>query len=433
MHMITQELIAFIKAQLQEGKSREQIAGILTPHGWALEDINAAFAQVMPTMPAAPAAPTMPVMSPIMQDPEMVVVQPQIIQPQIAATPMGTSQTGSGPLYWFKNPNTAFTGIVMVISLIVSSLTFYYAQVAEPIVALFGAVSQNALLAGLAVTMLVFILLGGVIVQLVTKILGVSNRSFARAFVFTSVSLVLSSLLNLISLAGVSPAVALLPVFVAWGALFAFYYEVGIVKTVLAFIVNWFVVIMAGALVFFSASALGLGSVNNVFRNSANAELPKGVALQQVQAVQPVVQESLQVGQVLPPEGIVTPSAAGISIPDVAAPIANPDYFRVRDAFPAGFPLPADSEVIAAEVLSATNFEGIRYILDYTSTGTPASVRTAIRKSLEAGGYLVSVNETNPDYRVMTASKVTKNLARTFKVTIEKTATGTMVRTVFAQ
>jgi hypothetical protein len=113
--------------------------------------------------------------------------------------------------------------------------------------------------------------------------------------------------------------------------------------------------------------------------------------------------------------------------------VINPEFTHVKDSFPVGFPLPSDAEVITATVLSATNFEGIRYVLNYTSTHSLAYLRNGMKASLEKAGYTVSLNETNQDYRVITASKVVRNTARTFKIIIEKTVLGATVSVVFTQ
>lgn len=437
--MITQELIAFIKAQMQEGKSREQIAGMLTPHGWALEDINSAFAQVMPTMPAAPAAPTMPIVSPVTQEPEMVIAQPQIIQPQIVAT-QSVSSTGISPVEtanpsWadrLRSPSALMGTIMMVIIGAISSFALYTAQLANPISFVKG-IAPVTLLAGIVVLVATGLVVSGLIVQVIANIVGIDDRPIGRAYAFSGTALMVATVANVMSLLGASHMVALIPGLLLWPLLFGWYYRAGIGKTAAAFLMHVVAIAAIAMLAFFSVNALNPQLLNKVLGRSISPALPTEVALQQLQVPTVSVPELTPEVQVVPAE---TGTASGMiseNILESEKVLENPNISHVKDAFPVGYPLPDDQDIITAEVLSATTFEGVRYILDYATTGTPASARAAIRKSLETDGYLVSVNETNPDYRVMTASKVTKNLAKTIKVTIEKTATGTMVRTVFAQ
>ena len=435
--MITQELVLFIKQQLQEGKSKEQIAQLLVPHGWQLEDINSVFTQIMPSaQPVQPLAPVVEVREPVMATQQTVTAN-QMNQSSIA--PMTGSLLDS-----LKNPSALVAGIAIIVASIASTLIAFYVQMNQGGIKAVGSlVNQNTLIGGILGIMVVGLIMNGLVTKLVTKILSIEPRTFAKAFVFVSISLIATSLLTLTILVGVPAYIITIPGIIIWLVLFWYYYQSGIAKAIGAFFLNMIVGAVVAGIGFLIALALGIGFISNL------GNLLKGIPTNQahkevvtIPMVQPVIPEN---NQITDAQGVVPVSTDTGMIPDAQsissssvtttsdAAIINPELSHVKDAFPVGFPLPSDQEVIAATVLSATNFEGIRYILNYTSAHSVAYLRNAMKAALEKAGYVVSINETNQDYRVITASKVVRNTARTFSIIIEKTVLGATISTVFTQ
>jgi hypothetical protein len=422
-YMITQELVLFIKQQLQEGKSKEQIANILTPHGWQLEDINQVFTQIMPT-----AQPVMPTAQPVMVQPMMQTQSQPAMSAQPAMQPVISAQTqmmntNPGFLDRFKNPSVLFAFITIIFSVVASTLAFYNIQMSQLHLLPVGS-SQNAIIGALLGGLIIATLFGGLVVKIVTKILNIEPRSFAKAFVFTSITLLVSSLLGFLALAGLSKAIIVIPSLIIWALIFNYYYNAGIWKTVGAFFLNWVVTLVIGVAAVFGVMALGIGAgFTALFMH------PKTVAPIMINpAVQLQVNIPSSPQNTIPP-GLVPTSASSstsVSTTAVAATITNPDLPHVEGAFPVNFPLPADADVLNASVASATDLEGIRYILDYTSTHSAAYLRNAMKVALESDGYMFSANETNPDYRIITGSKVVRNTSKTVVITIQKAVTGTI-------
>ena len=79
-HMITQELIQFIKEQLAAGKTRPDISRLLHDNGWAVSDIDEGFDEVVPTQAPVPVVPPTPVVA-VMPAVEPVSASEPIVEP----------------------------------------------------------------------------------------------------------------------------------------------------------------------------------------------------------------------------------------------------------------------------------------------------------------------------------------------------------------
>lgn len=327
-YMITQELVAFIKQQLQEGKSKEQIANTLVPHGWQLEDINNVFMQIMPT-----AQPVVP--------PASMISNP--IQMSSSDTLDASAITGST-----TSPSTVSSGIIMPSTMAET--------IQQP-----RSVKKIVMVAGLVILVLAVLGLGG-------------YYAWTRGMLPESLT--------------------------------------GLVHTNNT-----------------ELPVEQLQKLNTMPQDSSNAislnETVLADTAQDLNSVMPINNGEMNGG--------VTTTSVSSSSSSEAQAVINPEFAHVKDAFPVSYPLPAEKEVITATVLSATNFEGIRYVLDYTSTHSLAYLKNAIKASLEKEGYVVSINETSQDYRVIMASKVVRNTARSFRTVLEKTPIGATVHTVFTQ
>src|SRR3989344_5822420 len=112
--MINQELLSYVKGELGKGAAKEQVKGVLMANGWDAQDVEEAFAAVLPlpvastpphTIPATPATPittAMPVTpaQPVAQVQPHAAVKPTISvsveQPMtVQPTPQFTSATVS--------------------------------------------------------------------------------------------------------------------------------------------------------------------------------------------------------------------------------------------------------------------------------------------------------------------------------------------------
>lgn len=494
MHMITQELVAFIKQQLQEGKSKEQIANILTPHGWELGDINAVFAQLLPT-----AAPIVPPMSGMPASTMTTTMQSgSMAQPMVQATmtsnpaaavgsvmvngatvattnaAMGTAPSTmqpvmpSGPqsgfMYSLKNPSAVFAGITLVLNTIASTLLFYYINMNQMATAL-GAQSQfpstmdqNSMIAGLLASLMIGIIIGGLITKLVTKILSVTPRTFAQAFTFSSLAMLVTAVFSSLTLLGLHPAVPAVMGIIFWVVFFWYYYSTSIGKAIGAFFINLLVgIIIAGAIIA-GAFALGVGMIATLiggFNGAADVQmtnqqmtLTNGSVRGGVPYLPMELDSSSTVdggsasGTILTPEDALNAliaenagatTTAQIGVADSGTPV-NPELAHVKDALPVGFPLPKDEQVITAAVLSANTYEGVRYILEYTSTNSLAYLRNNMKTALEKAGYSYSINEKDANYRVITATQVVRGSVRSFRIElIQVGTTEATVKLVFNQ
>jgi hypothetical protein len=320
--MITQELVLFIKQQLQEGKSKEQIAQLLVPHGWQLEDINGVFTQIMPS------------------------AQPVVPPPQMNS---GDTQGGNALIQPQTNPSMGASGTASAAG---SAITNTQS----------GSSKKWMIVAGLGVLLV--------------------GLGFGGYYAWTQ-GLIPESITGLVQKNNIG--LPLEPI----------------------------------------QTLNTLPQNNNMVSPLSEAVVPEGS--QDLKSMMPSNEGERDGEKSDSVTGTGTSSSSGTQS------VINPEFTHVKDSFPVGFPLPSDAEVITATVLSATNFEGIRYVLNYTSTHSLAYLRNGMKASLEKAGYTVSLNETNQDYRVITASKVVRNTARTFKIIIEKTVLGATVSVVFTQ
>jgi hypothetical protein len=101
--MVTNELIAFIKSELQKGSSREQIHKLLVTHGgWKEEDMAEAFALAAPTPTPAPEPAPTPAPTPTpapMPEPTPAVTAASAITSAPVAAPITTSPAQPQPLF----------------------------------------------------------------------------------------------------------------------------------------------------------------------------------------------------------------------------------------------------------------------------------------------------------------------------------------------
>lgn len=471
--MITQELVAFIKQQLQEGKSKEQIANILTPHGWELVDINAVFAQLLPT--AAPIA-TQPVMqsgqyaatsvtaqsvTPGMQSGIQGTTQP-VVQSVTINTAQQAAPVGSGFMYSFKNPSAVFAGITLVLSTIASTLLVYYTnlnQLSGGMMAqsqMPSTIDQNSMIGGILASLMIGIIISGIITKLITKILSIVPRTFAQAFTFSSVALLATAIFSTLTILGVHAAVPAVIGIIFWVAFFWYYYSTGVGKAIGAFFLNLLAGIILAALLFAAALGLGIGIVATLMNGirGVNTLQTAGQVIQTTNDMQslPLViptdsgmsNSSSSTG--LTPEDALNAIIAGNSTAttsdivttgtngSASAAITNPDYTHVKDALPVGFPLPKDEQVITAAVLSANTYEGIRYILEYTSTNSLAYLRNNMKSALEKAGYAYSINEKDLNHRVITATQVIRDSVRSFRIELKQVGTtDATVKLIFNQ
>jgi len=89
--MITQELINFIKSQLEKGVNRSEIEDQLLKNGWLKADIDSAFnLATAPTIPTT--APTMPMESEQIQSIQPEQAQPSVSEPVFEIKPNLTNE-----------------------------------------------------------------------------------------------------------------------------------------------------------------------------------------------------------------------------------------------------------------------------------------------------------------------------------------------------
>lgn len=488
--MITQELVGFIKQQLQEGKSKEQIANILTPHGWELADINAVFAQLLPTAAPVVAPQVIPPVQPVMQSMMQSTMQPTMqssqqnsVNQQNQVFMSGEQRTvqqsmqqpmrAPGFMNLIKNPSALVAGVALVLSSIATTLIMYYMSMSNAATAAFPqsqfptTIDQNSMIAGILASTLFALIVSGLITKLVTKILSIAPRTFAQAFTFSSIVLVVSILFSATTLVGVPVAVPAVAGIILWVVLFWYYYGTGIGKAIGAFFLNLLVgMIIAGAIIA-GAFALGVGMIATLIGGFSGAVNFADVQMTDQQMM--LTNESvsggvpylpLEIDQsntmdfgsasgtiLTPEEALSMMSAAAIAgtglasdetvvaMDTAALAKTNPDYTHVKDALPVGFLLPKEEErIITAAVLSANTYEGVRYILEYTSTNSLAYLRNNIKTALEKAGYTYSINEKDLNHRVITATQVLRGNVRSFRIELMQVGTtDATVKVVFNQ
>lgn len=513
--MITQELLTFMQQQLQAGKTREEIAGMLIPQGWELMDLNNAFAQVLGTATTVTSSATTPTSSMQNITQNTSYAYAQSASPSMAATsspitssvssnaspvtsmnassatmsslhtdtPVTTNQssvnnpaaayfsssvantspvstTSSSSLYRmnqgsgamtatspsssmqplqinnaslverFKNPTGMFAGVFSVLSLLVASLLSYVTQMssAQQISTLAGMNANQILLISLGV-LVVGMILSGLFTHLVTKILALPNRSFAKAFVHTASCFLVSTLIGLLTLVGVPGFITMLAVLVVWMVLFAYFYGTSFLKTLGAFFLNLLISFIFGGLVALAGISLVkkfMGSWVNQFsqqqqKNISDATVQGDTLIPDqplsIKTPEQILRESLNQttnpsdqGNLIDQRGApVGQVADGVSdeVQKIQEVIKNPDYALIKAVVPADFPLPADKEVTTAYVIPATTYDPLQYRVEYSSTHSLAYLRNAMKKSLESNGYTVSLHESNAAYRYLFASKTT--------------------------
>ncbi len=103
--MITQELINFIKSQLEKGVNRSEIEDQLLKNGWLKADIDSAFnLAIATTMPTT--APTMPMESERIQSIQPEQAQPSVSEPVFEIKPNLTNEpTVQQPDFQFSQEN----------------------------------------------------------------------------------------------------------------------------------------------------------------------------------------------------------------------------------------------------------------------------------------------------------------------------------------
>lgn len=281
--MITQELVLFIKQQLQAGKSKEEIVGILTPQGWQLEDINNVFTQIMPS--------AQPVSAPASS----------VIQPTVTASPvqpMMRPMAVTMPAADATMPAQSSTGKKIIIVMVV----------------------------------LAILVVGGY------------------------------------------------------------------------FLAKYFKLIPDSEIVVPQNTEM------------VNQTIPAAPVINEPTA-EPVISTSDATTTEVAPTSSATATMSSSQASE------NPDLSHVKDAFPVGFPMDDKDQVVRASVIAGSTPEDIRYELEYTSTHSLAYLRNGFKKSLETAGYTVSVNESDVDYRVISATKVVRKSVRNFLITLTQVGT----------
>lgn len=223
--MTTPELISFITSQLQEGKEKEEIIGILEQHGWTSPDIEEAFSEIAAPVVAPeiliavtpPKSESEPL--PII---EAQSVQPQFVEPVALQVPLR--------LNWFKNPNIFLTVVSFLGATLLAgvALSFLFAIQAKQLT-----LSANTITGIQLVFSAVLLLVAAGILSLVTRIINIPTRSFSKAIVFTSFLGIITIILSLAHVPILN--ILLIP---AWFLLFCYYYEVRFLKSLAGFFLN---------------------------------------------------------------------------------------------------------------------------------------------------------------------------------------------------
>lgn len=273
--MTTPELISFITSQLQEGKGKEEIVGMLVQHGWAAPDIEEAFSEITPPVVApevliavaTPEPEPQPESKPeptLVSEPqpivEVQVVQPQFVQPITYQAPVR--------LNWFKNPNIFLTIVSFLGATLLSGVTlsFLFATEAKQFV-----LSANTATGMFLVFSAVSFLVATGILTLVTRIIKAPTRSFSKAIVFTSILGIIAVALSLAHIPMLN--IILIPV---WFLLFCYYYEVNFLKSLAGFFLNLLfsaivsvAIVMIGGTVFIKTFSQLTGLSMNLFDSRA--------------------------------------------------------------------------------------------------------------------------------------------------------------------
>jgi hypothetical protein len=232
--MAKPELLTYINAQLLRGMSEEDITYKLTSHGWPLIEIQEGFNIILPAAGYAP--------EPIPAAPQMAY-QPAPLQslPQLSQSYFITT---------FFNPSLLQgLGAILVVCLVEG---------------LFILLSGNLMIPGtyVLVSTAVFFLfscLGAGILNLVTRLLSVPNRSFPKALVFTAVNLVLSVVVNALVIGAGAPISLVFIVGIIFSiAFFYYYYNASILKSLTVFFVTLIFSILIYAILFIAGVGVGL-------------------------------------------------------------------------------------------------------------------------------------------------------------------------------
>lgn len=215
--MPKKELLDYILKKQREGKTQDEIIYKLTSHGWPLVEVHEGF-NYLAIMQSPSQARSMYEPTRISEAPEQHLPAQNIPQ---------------NP-HWFFNPSLNTGVLILIIALLVGYGFFFISPFGQSL-GIFSAISFTYS----SIFTVVTVLLSALGVHLVTYILSIQSRSFAKALIYTSVLLIVSAILSTLIIAAKLPGLVVPIFFIIFGLVFFwYYYETTIVKTFLGVILN---------------------------------------------------------------------------------------------------------------------------------------------------------------------------------------------------
>lgn len=277
-------------------------------------------------------------------------------------------------------PAMAF-GVLVVVSLITSILTFMSS----------GAKGAEVGLGILFAVLIFSLILSSFALYLSTRLVKVPEGSFARAMVFSSgATLILSILASLLILVGLPIALVFLIDIIILIALVRWYYKVSVMRSFGVFLINCVISGIMAFIFFIVMAALGFGLITALLFNTQ-----KGIEKDMGNWEVPTTQNSY-LDQNLQDNGNVSgetnlnqnslPESSAVTSQNSGSTLSATQIAQVKKMFPAGFPLPADSQVKYTKDQSLPDTYELKYTVSGNIKTILSSYESFFRKALY--GYI---------------------------------------------
>jgi hypothetical protein len=359
--MINQQLLDFIKQKLSSGITRDQITQLLKTNGWNDADINEAFTQI--TNPGATNQVPMPTpalsVSPI---------------PSSSSTPPIT-QNIKNSKHSLKNPSWTMALVTALVASIISSLFILINPQTK------NAATSEILSYG-TIVIFVSLLIGGVVLNFITRILKISGSSVPKALTFSAIQTLIAFILALLMILIPSIIVPIIGLFIFF-LFFCLYYQVTFLKSLAVFALGLLFSIILSIILTLIAYAVGFSIFK--FLMPSNNIMPVNTGLPQtnVNTTNPI-----QVNNI---------TSNSSNTPQTNNGTTNQsDAMKAEQGFPAGFPFPDNSQITKATV--STDFSGTqKYSLEYTIQANVTETKTTYENFFKENGFETSAmtNQTN--------------------------------------
>jgi len=320
--MINQQLLDFIKQQLQVGSNKEKISSDLLTNGWTLQDIEEGFRAAVPPMPT-----TTPPVSPYAgasysqntNPTKTAEVQQQTFQPQVQQSPIQQTQVSSIAVHPFIK-HGLIIGILGIVFFIAS---FLFSNIEK---------ASITTLAYLVAFEIAISLISIFCIMLVAKMLKSNDRTFVKALSAVGVIGFLSGLIYLITLLELPSFVPSMLGFA--GLIFTFFflkkiYSISYLRAFSLWLLYGLFTSIIALIIFFAVGFSFLFSIFNALQNQNPIN-----DINTIQQVYPTQDQTQQAEQNTESQTINTNNSSTYTSPTYGYSLKYPIEWKLNDTYP---------------------------------------------------------------------------------------------------